>query len=142
MAINIKVCLDPQARQFAQQIPGKLKEARKNAVEAAGRVWADEAKVITQEDDHIDTSLYINSIGYLTTIPYTNKSGKGERVATEADVVHELTESTTSTKLETGSDVTYAAPLEARYNIMARALDRAEPRMQQVAETQVRLILE
>lgn len=142
MGININVRLDPQARQFARQIPGKLKEARQKAVEAAGMVWADEAKEVTQEDNHIDTSLYINSIGYLTSIPYTNKSGKGERDATEADVVHELTESETKTNLEIGSDVSYASHLENRYNIMARALDRAEPRMQQVAETQVRLILE
>lgn len=142
MGININVKLDPQARQFARQIPGKLKEARQKAVEAAGMVWADEAKEVTQEDNHIDTSLYINSIGYLTNIPYTNKSGKGERDATEADVVHELTEEESKTTLEIGSDVSYAAPLENRYNIMARALDRAEPRMQQVAETQVRLILE
>ncbi|MBJ4320935.1 hypothetical protein JGD85_24520, partial [Salmonella enterica subsp. enterica serovar Typhimurium] len=102
----------------------------------------DEAKEVTQEDNHIDTSLYINSIGYLTNIPYTNKSGKGERDATEADVVHELTEGEAKTNLEIGSDVSYASHLENRYNIMARALDRAEPRMQQVAETQVRLILE
>ncbi|WP_342761988.1 hypothetical protein [Bacillus sp. BR3(2024)] len=142
MGININVRLDPQARQFARQIPGKLKEARQKAVEAAGMVWADEAKEVTQEDNHIDTSLYINSIGYLTNIPYTNKSGKGERDATEADVVHELTESEAQTTLEIGSDVSYASHLENRYNIMSRALDRAEPRMQQVAETQVRLILE
>lgn len=142
MGININVRLDPQARQFARQIPGKLKEARQKAVEAAGMVWADEAKEVTQEDNHIDTSLYINSIGYLTNIPYTNKSGKGERNATEVDVVHELTEGETKTNLEIGSDVSYASHLENRYNIMARALDRAEPRMQQVAETQVRLILE
>jgi hypothetical protein len=115
---------------FQKEMPQKLKEARKKAVEAAGKVWADEAKRITRNDNHIVTGLYVNSIGYNTGSP-----------ASEADVVNEITEDSTSTTLETGSNVAYAAVLEKRYNIMGRALDSSQNRMAKVAETQVKKTL-
>ena len=115
---------------FQKEMPQKLKEARKKAVEAAGKVWADEAKRITRNDNHIVTGLYVNSIGYNTGSP-----------ASETDVVHEITEGSTSTKLETGSNVAYASVLEKRYNIMGRALDSSQNRMAKVAETQVKKTL-
>ncbi|MFP5109636.1 hypothetical protein ACSU6B_23200 [Neobacillus sp. C211] len=123
--INIKVTIDQRAINFFQRnAPHKLQQARKNVVEAAGMVWADEAKGITRAEDHIDTGLYINSIGYTTGSPSTP--------------LYELNEGARETVLQIGADVAYAESLEKRYSIMARALDVAEPRMLQVAETQVR----
>ncbi|MGG1571598.1 hypothetical protein [Fictibacillus sp. NRS-1165] len=122
---------------FTKKAPEKLREARSRAVQAAGMVWADETKSVTREDGHIDTSLYVNSIGYVTDYPDTNKSGKGKRVATEEDVVYELSESDDQSRLIIGSNVEYAEILEKRYNLMARGLDRAEDRMRRVAETQI-----
>ncbi|WP_237648706.1 hypothetical protein [Sediminibacillus terrae] len=115
---------------FRREFPEKLGEARKNMVEAAGKVWADEAKLITRNDDHIDTGLYVNSIGYNTGSP-----------ASEADVLHQLDEGSSKTVLSTGSNVSYATELEKRYNILARALDDAEDRMGKVAETQAKRTL-
>ena len=133
--------LDPKALEFKNSHPELLKEARRKAVEAAGMVWADETKQVTMEDDHIDTSLYINSIGYVTNYPEHNHTGKGKRHATQEDVVYELTETSDSTTLSIGSNVSYAAVLEKRYNIMARGLDRARPRMEKVSDFQVKKTL-
>lgn len=121
--------------------PKKLREARKAAVTAAGMVWADETKDLTREEDHIDTSLYINSIGYVTNFPDTNKSGQGSRQATETDVINELEEDSNSTILHIGSAVEYADDLEKRFALMARGLDRAKPRMEQVSDYQVKKTL-
>lgn len=126
---------------FKQTAPEKLQLARKRAVDAAGIVWADTAKEITRDDNHIDTSLYINSIGHLTDIPPTNKSGKPGRKATEADVTYEIEESTDKTILTIGSAVSYAAHLEKKYNIMARALDTGQGRMKELAEIQIQQTL-
>lgn len=129
--VKFQINLDKDTFNFFQkEMPQKLKEARKKAVEAAGKVWADEAKRITRNDNHIVTGLYVNSIGYNTGSP-----------ASEADVVNEITEDSTSTTLETGSNVAYAAVLEKRYNIMGRALDSSKNRMAKVAETQVKKTL-
>lgn len=123
--INLKLKLDRQALDFFRnEAPERLKEARKRAVEAMGMVWADESKSITREEDHIDTSLYINSIGYSTGSP--------------SQPIHELDEGSTKTILKTGADVEYAKSLERRYAIMARGLDRSEARMKRVAETQIK----
>ena len=122
--------------------PRKLREARKNSVTAAGMVWADETKELTREEDHIDTSLYINSIGYVSNFPETNKSGQGSRQATQADVINELEEDSESTTLHIGSAVEYADDLEKRFALMARGLDRAEQRMEQVADYQVKKTLD
>ncbi|TWT04606.1 hypothetical protein [Planomicrobium sp. CPCC 101079] len=108
----------------------KMRDAREKAVEAAGMVWADETKEIVREDDHIDTGLFVNSIGYITRI--------GTVQATEADVVNEIASNRDTTTLKIGSAVAYAAPLEKKYNIMARGLDRAQTRMNQVAEHQLK----
>lgn len=139
MQFNIN--LDKKALDFKNKNPELLKEARKRAVEAAGMVWADSTKRVTQEDDHIDTSLYINSIGYVTNFPEQNKSGQGKRAATQQDVVYELTETPDTTTLEIGSNVEYAALLEKKYNLMARGLDRARPRMETVANFQIQKTL-
>jgi len=125
-----------------QLSPERLKEARRNAVTAAAIAWADETKEIVREDDHIDTSLYINSIGYLTDIPAQDKTGKGSRTAIQNDVVHELIEDADTTILLTGSGVSYAEILEKRYNIMARGLDRASERMDRVAQVQIQKTLD
>lgn len=108
----------------------QMKVAREKAVEAAGMVWADETKEIVREDNHIDTGLFVNSIGYVTT--------GGTVPASEDDVVNEMTSDRDKTTLKIGSSVAYAAPLEKKYNLMARGLDRAQDRMQQVAEHQLK----
>lgn len=135
--MNFNFEIDPQ---FQAQNLQKLREARKRAVEAMGMVWADETKQLTRDEEHVDTSLYINSIGYVTNIPATGKSGKGERNATEADVIHELEELQDKTRLTIGSNVDYAEDLEKRFHLMARGLDIAKPRMKMVADVQVALV--
>lgn len=133
MSFNFKMP-DETMGQFSE---ANLKKARTKAVEAAGMVWADETKEIVMEDDHIDTSLFINSIGYVT-----NFSGNSEGPqATEADVVHEIIDEGGKTTLQIGSAVSYAPVLEKRYNLMARGLDRAQDRMNRVAEHQIKTIL-
>lgn len=107
-----------------------MREAREKAVEAAGMVWADETKEVVRDDNHIDTGLYVNSIGYITQF--------GRVRATEDDVVNEISSDRDMTTLKIGSAVAYAAPLEKKYNLMARGLDRAQDRMQQVADHQLK----
>lgn len=122
------------AGQFSEK---NMKMARQKAVEAAGMVWADETKEIVLEDDHIDTSLFINSIGYVT-----NVSGKKDGPkATEADVVYEMVDENEQTTLKIGSSVPYAPVLEKKYNVMARGLDRAQDRMNRVGDQQIKRIL-
>ncbi|MCU6603767.1 hypothetical protein OCO53_25335 [Peribacillus frigoritolerans] len=111
---------------FENEAPAQLRQARKNAVKAMGMVWADESKEVTMRGNHIDTGLYINSIGYATN--------KGE----ESHPINELSESKYKTELTIGADVSYASHLEKRYNIFARGLDMGERRMQQQAEYQVK----
>ena len=138
---NLKFDINISQDLYEWADPRKLREARKNAVTAAGIVWADETKELTREEDHIDTSLYINSIGYVTNFPDTNKSGQGSRQATEADVINELEENPDSTVLSIGSAVEYADDLEKRFALMARGLDRAEQRMNQVSDYQIKKTL-
>lgn len=127
MAEGIKFNIDIDQRAlnwFQRHAPQKLTQAREKAVEAAGMVWADGAKGITRAEDHIDTSLYINSIGYSTGTP--------------SKPINEMSSSRNKTVLKIGADVAYAGHLEKRYAIMARALDTSESRMRRVAETQVK----
>lgn len=125
--LKMNLTIDKRAVEFFQRhAPQKLTEARKKAVEAAGMVWADTAKEITRDDNHIVTGLYLGSIGYATGI------------ADNSDVIHQLDQSATKTTLQTGSNVAYAASLEKRFNILARALDVGEERMQRVAQTQIK----
>ncbi len=129
--LNIQFNIDRRTMNYFQrEMPEKLAEAKKKAVTAAGMVWADEAKEITTRDDHIKTGLYVNSIGYNTGSP-----------ASDADVINELTERGSTTVLSTGSNVAYASHLEKHFNIMARALDASEDRIQQVAKTQIKRTL-
>lgn len=137
--VNFNVKLDRRALDFFRsEAPEKLKEARKRAVEAAGMIWSDETKQITRDEGHVDTSLYINSIGYVTNMPSTNKSGKGERNASQADVIYNLEENQSKTTLKIGSNVEYAEDLEKRYHLMARGLDVAKPRIRENAERVVK----
>jgi hypothetical protein len=124
-SVNFKFDISPGLLRYLQQnAPAKLAQARKKAVEAAGMVWADEAKQITTSEDHIDTGLYVNSIGYATGSP--------------ADPLYELEDGPNTAKLTIGADVAYAEVLEKRYAIFARALDVGESRMRTVAETQIK----
>ncbi|MEH7114506.1 hypothetical protein V7124_19395 [Neobacillus niacini] len=123
--IRIQVRIDPRALNFFQNhAPQKLKEARKRATHAAGMVWADESKGITRAEDHIDTGLYINSIGYSTGTP--------------SNPLYEMNEGAEKTVLKIGANVEYAEVLEKRYSIMARGLDVGTNRMRNVAATQVK----
>jgi hypothetical protein len=129
--MNIQFKLDKRAINFFQrEIPHKLTEAKEKAVTAAGMVWADEAKDITRSDGHIDTGLYVNSIGYVTGSP-----------ASDSDVINAVSESGSKTTLKIGSNVAYASHLEKHFNIMARALDASEDRMQSVAKEQIKRTL-
>jgi len=138
---NLKFDLTISQDLYEWADPEKLKEGRRKAVEAAGMVCADETKELTREENHVDTSLYINSIGYVSNIPETNKSGREGRQATQADVIYDLNEAANETSLKIGSAVKYAEPLEKRYGLMARGLDRAKPRMNQVADFQIKKAL-
>lgn len=129
--LNMQITIDKRAMNFFQrQMPRKLEQAREKAVEAAGIVWADEAKDITRHDNHIDTGLYVNSIGYSSGSP-----------ASQSDVIHQLQSDRNETVLAIGSNVAYSSHLEKRYNIMARALDSSEKRMQTVAKDQIKRTL-
>lgn len=122
--IEIDFDLSPDLiRWCTRTAPQQLKVARRNAVESMGMIWADESKSITREGNHIDTGLYVNSIGYSTDIP--------------SNPLYELTESQDRAELDIGADISYASHLEKRYNIFVRGLDRAQPRMKRVAEIQV-----
>lgn len=120
--MGLTIEIDQRVLKFAN--PAVLKQARKKAVEAAGMVWADEAKSLTRREDHIDTGLYINSIGYATGDPN--------------HPLYVLSEGSDQTELAIGANVAYAGALEKRYAIFARSLDTAKSRMERVAETQVK----
>lgn len=126
--INFEITMDKRAIEwFTQAAPKQLQEAKKNAVHAMGIVWSDESKSITREDDHIDTGLYVNSIGYATGSPNSP--------------LYEMSEETEKTELVIGADISYASALEKRYNIFARGLDLSHDRMEKVAAIQVKRTL-
>lgn len=128
--VRFEVELDKRARVFFERFPARMEKAKREVVEAAGMAWADETKSITREENHIDTGLYINSIGYSTGSP--------------SDPQWEVSKRGGATQLVagTGSSVTYAAALEKRYALMARGLDRAKPRMQKVVDAVIKKNLE
>ncbi|USK77832.1 HK97 gp10 family phage protein [Peribacillus frigoritolerans] len=127
--LDIEIRLSKQTIDwFTKAAPKRLTEARKNAVEAMGMVWADEAKEVTREDNHVDTGLYVNSIGYATGSP--------------SNPLYILSENGNKTELEIGAAVEYASSLEKRFNIFARGLDRGKERMDKVAAIQVRKTLD
>lgn len=128
--VRFEVTLDKRARAYFTRFPARLEQTKKEVVETAGKIWADETKAITREENHIDTGLYINSIGYSTGSPADPQWDVKKRGS-----VTELTAGT-------GSSVTYAAALEKRYALMARGLDRAKPRMQKVVQTVIERNLE
>ncbi|MBO0962343.1 HK97 gp10 family phage protein [Neobacillus sp. MM2021_6] len=129
--VKVQMKIDAKAMSyFKSKLPHKLQEARKKAVEAAGMVWADEAKEITTQDDHIDTGLYVNSIGYVTGSP-----------ATSSDVINDVSDRGSKTTLKIGSNVAYAGHLEKHFNIMGRALDSSEKRIKKVGQEQIKRTL-
>lgn len=131
---GINFSFDEDAEQFFKGFGKKLDEAKTNAVEVAGMVWADKAKLITQADHHIDTGAYVNSIGHETHIQGPNGSDVGT-------VIHDLTRDNTKTKLVLGSGVDYAAELEKRYNIFGRALDSSLEEMGKVGHAAIKKTL-
>jgi Bacteriophage HK97-gp10, putative tail-component len=123
--IKFDIKLDSRAiRYFQKTAPERLQTAKRRAVEAAGIVWADEAKEITTNENHIDTGLYVNSIGYSTGSP--------------SSPYQETIENGSKTTLKIGANVEYAGHLERRYGIFARAIDLGQSRMNKVAQTQVK----
>lgn len=128
--VKFEVELDKRAKDFFMRFPARMDKVKDQVVEAAGKVWADETKAITREENHIDTGLYINSIGYSTGSPSDPQWEKSKRG------------SVTQLVAGTGSSVTYAAALEKRYALMARGLDRGKPRMQTVIQGIVKKNLE
>ncbi|AJO24785.1 hypothetical protein ESP47_14865 [Heyndrickxia coagulans] len=126
--MNFNLKIDKKtAKYFQKTMPHKLTEAKNRAVEAMGKVWADETKELTRNEGHIQTGLYVNSIGYNTGSP-----------ASDGDVIHKIVDKNGKTILETGSNVAYAGYLEKKYNLMARGLDISSERMQKVAKTQIK----
>lgn len=126
--IDVKIELSPQLLNFFQsKLPNKLVDARKNAVHAAGMVWADETKDITTNENHVDTGFYVNSIGYSTGSP--------------SDPLYEMDEGKDITRLMIGANVPYASVLEKRYSLMARGLDVSKSRIQTVTTAQVKTTL-
>lgn len=127
--VNIRVALDQKAlNYFQRKAPQRLIEAREKAVHAMGMVWADETKDLTRAENHIDTGLYINSIGYSTGSP--------------SSPFYEMQQDRNQHTLLIGADVAYAESLEKRFGLMARGLDISKSRMKKVAEAQVRKSLE
>jgi hypothetical protein len=126
--VNFNLKIDKKtAKYFQKTMPHKLAEAKQRAVEAMGKVWADETKELTRNEGHIQTGLYVNSIGYNSGPP-----------ASDGDVIHKIVDKNGKTILETGSNVAYAGFLEKKYNLMARGLDISSERMQKVAKTQIK----
>lgn len=126
--MNFNLKIDKKtAKYFQKTMPHKLTEAKNRAVEAMGKVWADETKELTRNEGHIQTGLYVNSIGYNSGSP-----------ASDGDVIHKIVDQNGKTILETGSNVAYAGFLEKKYNLMARGLDVSSERMQKVAKTQIK----
>ena len=116
--VKFEVELDKRAKDFFMRFPARMDKVKDQVVEAAGKIWADETKEITTQEDHIDTGLYVNSIGYSTGSP--------------SDPKWDLSENENGTKLTVGvgSSVDYAEVLEKRYNLMARGLDRSKGRIE------------
>jgi hypothetical protein len=52
--LKLDIKIDQRTMDFFQrEAPQKLRQARKKAVEAAGMAWADEAKTITRDENHV-----------------------------------------------------------------------------------------
>lgn len=126
--MRIKLKMDRGLVRFRDRLPKVIEESNEEILKACGMVWSDEAKEVTQQDNHIDTGLYINSIGYLTSLP-ARKEGPA---ATGADVINEYEKIPNGGRLTIGSNVAYASILEKRYNIMARGLDNSQGRFNTV----------
>lgn len=128
---SISFEMDDATMAFVNKFPQVMEGAKELAVESMGRVWSDGAKDITRTDNHIDTAAYINSIGYVGNDVGPN----GSEIGT---VIHNLSTEGVKTKLEIGSGVIYAKPLEKRFNIFARALDSELDGMEKQGQTTIK----
>lgn len=131
---GISFSFDKDVIDFFSCFGDKLDKARMDVVDAAGVVWADSAKLITQADQHIDTGAYVNSIGYATNFSGPNGSEVGK-------VIHDVQDEKTSTILTLGSGVDYAESLEKKFNIFARALDESQDDITKVSTAIVKKTL-
>lgn len=130
---TVEIEMSGQLERFLKD-KKKFQEVRENAVEAAGRVYADEAKKVTQAGGHIDTGFYINSIGFPTSYSGPNGNRVGPRI-------HQMDNSGSVTTLRIGSGVEYAIWLEKRYNIFAKSLNSAKSKMASVSAQYVEQML-
>lgn len=130
---EVKIEVSGELERFLKD-KQKFQEAREKAVEAAGRVWADEAKKVTQAGGHIDTAYYVNSIGFPSSYSGPNGGRVGPRV-------HDMTTSGSRTTLTIGSGVSYAIDLEKRYNIFAKSLSSSMEKMASVSATYIDQVL-
>jgi hypothetical protein len=122
---SVNVNISPELRKRFNKVPGHLQKVRKAAVEAAGDVFINNTKQMVQAEDHVDTALFINSIGKLSDYPAVYKTGRRGRAATASDVIYQLEETNSKTRLSVGSRVPYAGILEAKYNMFARSADQS-----------------
>lgn len=123
--------LDEKAALFFEKSEERVRQASDNVVEATGMFWSDTAKTITRDDGHIDTGLYVNSIGYKTE--FSSKDGVS-LVDADGYVIHQKERDGDIVELQVGSSVEYADDLEKKYNIMARALDQTKEEMPKIAK--------
>lgn len=117
---------DKNTMNWINGLQKDVERASADAVEAMGMVWADNAKLLTRNDKHIDTGAYVNSIAYATSFP--GKSGMVE----VGPVINEKKALAMIQQLTLGSGVSYAVYLEKRYNLFARSLDASLSEMRRV----------
>lgn len=124
-AWSVDVNISGQLRKRMRKIPGALDQMKQNAVEAAADVFIMNTKEMVQREDHVDTALFINSIGKLSDYPGVYKTGRRGRAATAFDVVYNLNKEGGKVTLEVGTNVPYAGILERRFSIFARSADQS-----------------
>lgn len=117
---------DEEARKWMNNLEKNVQKASNDAVEAMGMVWSDNAKLMTRNDQHIDTGAYVNSIAYATSFPGKDGGFAVGAVINEKKALHMMEQITL------GSGVSYAVYLEKRYNIFARSLDASMAEMKRV----------
>lgn len=101
----------------------KVQESVRKSLEFSALAFERKAKILTTEERHVVTGRYRSSINLNSrdglnrdTVPET-KVGDG---------IHEFVEDLT---LRVGSNVEYAANVESKFGIMARALDGSSKEM-------------
>lgn len=127
---------DKKSQKFIDEFEDRLETAREKSAEAMGMVWADNSKLITLNEKHVQTGAYVNSIGYASN--FSDKDGNQGGVG---QIIHDMNNETHKTVLTLGSGVEYAEVLEKKYNIMARGLDSSLDDMNVVGTAQVKKVL-